>query len=82
MDVWRTAFYLKRKSKDQSWLSEVSFDIHAATKKKIHSLVLSLISHVFICVSEAEADSGGSTVHYVIGAILYRTLGLILPAPK
>eukprot|EP00066_Takifugu_rubripes_P005198 XP_003969088.2 PREDICTED: brain-specific angiogenesis inhibitor 2 [Takifugu rubripes] len=30
---------------------------------------------------EAEAESE-STMHYVIGAILYRTLGLILPAPK
>lgn len=44
-------------------------------------LVISLIGRVFICVSEAEGDSE-STVHYVIGAILYRTLGLILPAPK
>ncbi|TWW65335.1 Adhesion G protein-coupled receptor B2 [Takifugu flavidus] len=30
---------------------------------------------------EAEAESE-STMHYVIGAILYRTLGLILPAPN
>uniref|UniRef100_A0A8C4HKV4 Adhesion G protein-coupled receptor B2 n=1 Tax=Dicentrarchus labrax TaxID=13489 RepID=A0A8C4HKV4_DICLA len=30
---------------------------------------------------ETEADSE-STLYYVIGAILYRTLGIILPAPK
>uniref|UniRef100_A0A3P8WBR7 Adhesion G protein-coupled receptor B2 n=1 Tax=Cynoglossus semilaevis TaxID=244447 RepID=A0A3P8WBR7_CYNSE len=33
-----------------------------------------------LSVSEIEADSE-STLYYVIGAILYRTLGVILPAP-
>lgn len=40
-----------------------------------------LIYCPLICVSETETDSE-STVYYVIGAILYRTLGDILPMPK
>lgn len=40
-----------------------------------------LISCKCVCVSETESDSE-STMYYVIGAILYRTLGVILPAPK
>lgn len=39
-----------------------------------------LISCKIVCVAETESDSE-ATVYYVIGAILYRTLGVILPAP-
>lgn len=39
-----------------------------------------LISCKIACVAETESDSE-ATVYYVIGAILYRTLGVILPAP-
>lgn len=39
-----------------------------------------LISCKIVCVTETELDSE-ATMYYVIGAILYRTLGVILPAP-
>uniref|UniRef100_A0A3Q3KF25 Adhesion G protein-coupled receptor B2 n=1 Tax=Monopterus albus TaxID=43700 RepID=A0A3Q3KF25_MONAL len=41
------------------------------------------LSHLckIVCVSETEMDSE-STIYYVIGAILYRTLGIILPTPN
>ena len=39
-----------------------------------------LISCKTVCVTETELDSE-ATMYYVIGAILYRTLGVILPAP-
>lgn len=68
--------FTKQKLNYQSWLSERS-----SISYLVFVLVVSFITHVLACVSEAEADSE-STMHYVIGAILYRTLGLILPAPK
>lgn len=43
--------------------------------------VFGLIICKIVCFSETETDSE-STVYYVIGAILYRTLGDILPVPK
>lgn len=73
MDVWITAHLLKEKVK--------RLILVVRSVRRFRFLVLSFVSRVFICVSEAEADSE-STMHYVIGAILYRTLGLILPAPK
>ncbi|XP_030645395.1 adhesion G protein-coupled receptor B2 [Chanos chanos] len=37
---------------------------------------------VFTLSSEGKHDESDETSYFVIGAILYRTLGLILPAPK
>lgn len=45
------------------------------------SLIDCLMSRQIPVLSETETDSE-TTVYYVIGAILYRTLGIILPAPQ
>lgn len=44
-------------------------------------LINCLMSRQIPVLSETETDSE-TTVYYVIGAILYRTLGIILPAPQ
>lgn len=45
------------------------------------SLIDCSMSRQILVLSETETDSE-TTVYYVIGAILYRTLGIMLPAPQ
>lgn len=58
------------------WTYRYNFDVLGKACQ-----LLGLISCKMFCVSETETDSE-STMYYVIGAILYRTLGVILPPPK